>query len=318
MNLMMMTTMTIAILVGMTACDATSSKDMKLERSDKNYRVAMEDYNAGRLDSAVEGFRKVCKDDPSNASARFQLACLLQDGGKNYLDALCAFREYVFQQPDSDKARVAIDRAAICEKEYSMTLAHKYGLDGGAALLKELEESRKRLSQSEARCAKLDQDFAQAMRRISALQQEKDRLVKMIKTESAIEDVTKPVMPTDAKALLDDSDDASTDRVKLSRDVAALRMEEKLETEASSSLVPPQPENAKEKRDAMRSEKSAKKEPLHETRPSTYVVEEGDTLYKIAMRFYGTSSAWKKIRDANKALISVDGRVKAGWELKLP
>jgi len=47
-------------------------------------------------------------------------------------------------------------------------------------------------------------------------------------------------------------------------------------------------------------------------------VQDGDTLYKIAMRFYGTSSAWKKIRDANKAVISTDGRVNTGLEIKLP
>jgi nucleoid-associated protein YgaU len=48
------------------------------------------------------------------------------------------------------------------------------------------------------------------------------------------------------------------------------------------------------------------------------VIEEGDTLYKIAIKFYGRTSAWKQIRDANKALITTDGRVKSGDEIKLP
>ena len=52
--------------------------------------------------------------------------------------------------------------------------------------------------------------------------------------------------------------------------------------------------------------------------PSTYVVQEGDTLYRIAVRFYGRLSAWKKIRDANKAVISNDGRVRAGDTITLP
>ena len=52
--------------------------------------------------------------------------------------------------------------------------------------------------------------------------------------------------------------------------------------------------------------------------PDEYVVEEGDTLYKIATKFYGKASAWKLIRDANRAIISTDGRVKTGQKLKLP
>ena len=47
-------------------------------------------------------------------------------------------------------------------------------------------------------------------------------------------------------------------------------------------------------------------------------MQEGDTLYKIAMRFYGKRSAWTKIRDANKTVISTDGRVNAGERIVLP
>ena len=36
------------------------------------------------------------------------------------------------------------------------------------------------------------------------------------------------------------------------------------------------------------------------------------------MKFYGKASAWKLIRDANRAIISTDGRVKTGQKLKLP
>ena len=59
-------------------------------------------------------------------------------------------------------------------------------------------------------------------------------------------------------------------------------------------------------------------EPPHEEKPATYVVEEGDTLYKLALRFYGKRSAWQKIRDANKATVTTDGRIQAGQTLVLP
>ena len=59
-------------------------------------------------------------------------------------------------------------------------------------------------------------------------------------------------------------------------------------------------------------------EPSHEKRPEFYVVQEGDTLYRIAVRFYGKMSAWTKIRDANKATVTTDGRIRAGQRLVLP
>ena len=62
----------------------------------------------------------------------------------------------------------------------------------------------------------------------------------------------------------------------------------------------------------------AAREALMASIPDTYVVQEGDTLYKIATRFYGKSSAWKSIREANKESISTDGRVRAGMKIRLP
>ncbi len=53
-------------------------------------------------------------------------------------------------------------------------------------------------------------------------------------------------------------------------------------------------------------------------RPSTYVVQPGDNLAKIAERFYGSRSKWRDIQRANMAIISTDGRVKVGQTIKLP
>ena len=53
-------------------------------------------------------------------------------------------------------------------------------------------------------------------------------------------------------------------------------------------------------------------------RPSTYVVQPGDSLMKIAERFYGSRSKWRDIQKSNMATIPADGRVKAGQTIKLP
>lgn len=64
-----------AVLALFAGCDYIRENRFSKERAEKNYRTAMEDYRAGRIDQAVDGLEKVCQQDPVNASARFQLGC---------------------------------------------------------------------------------------------------------------------------------------------------------------------------------------------------------------------------------------------------
>lgn len=50
----------------------------------------------------------------------------------------------------------------------------------------------------------------------------------------------------------------------------------------------------------------------------TYVVQPGDTLFRVAEKYYGDSTQWKKIRDANRARIDPDGRIRAGQIIVVP
>ena len=50
----------------------------------------------------------------------------------------------------------------------------------------------------------------------------------------------------------------------------------------------------------------------------TYVVQPGDTLFRVAEKFYGDSTRWKIIRDANRARIDPDGRIRAGQMIVVP
>jgi len=52
--------------------------------------------------------------------------------------------------------------------------------------------------------------------------------------------------------------------------------------------------------------------------PRTHVVQPGETLYGIAEKYYGSTTHWKKIRDANKTRIDPDWRVRAGQILVIP
>jgi nucleoid-associated protein YgaU len=65
-----------------------------------------------------------------------------------------------------------------------------------------------------------------------------------------------------------------------------------------------------------RDDKKAK--PATSGEPRTYVVQPGDTLFRVAEKFYGESSQWRKIRDANRTRIDPDGRIRAGQSIVVP
>ncbi len=50
----------------------------------------------------------------------------------------------------------------------------------------------------------------------------------------------------------------------------------------------------------------------------TYVVKKGDTLSEIAQKFYGDSSQWKKIYNANKSRIKDPKKLQVGTKLVIP
>lgn len=50
----------------------------------------------------------------------------------------------------------------------------------------------------------------------------------------------------------------------------------------------------------------------------TYVVQPGDTLFRVSEKFYGDATHWKKLRDANRTTIDPDGRIRAGQVIVVP
>jgi len=49
-----------------------------------------------------------------------------------------------------------------------------------------------------------------------------------------------------------------------------------------------------------------------------YSVQPGDSLSKIAKKFYGDSNDWKRIFEANRDRIKNPDLIQPGWTLKIP
>jgi nucleoid-associated protein YgaU len=52
--------------------------------------------------------------------------------------------------------------------------------------------------------------------------------------------------------------------------------------------------------------------------PRSYVVQKGDTLSKIAKQFYGNTSGWRRIYEANRDRIKDPDIIQPGWNLAIP
>lgn len=63
---------------------------------------------------------------------------------------------------------------------------------------------------------------------------------------------------------------------------------------------------------------ASREEAMAPPQEETYTVEKGDTLSKIARRFYGDAKAWHRIHDANRDLIANPDLIHVGWVLKIP
>lgn len=285
-------------------CDYRERQARENDRDNSVFRAAMADYQAGRLDAAASGFEKVIESTPLNATARFQLASLQHDHQRKYLEAIANYRIYAEIAPKSDKSQVALERAKLCEEQYKAKVEQDIRNSENAGLVSELNELKKQLGEMQATEKELRATIAAKEKAIADISAENTRVRRFVGSIGDGESTEKPVVVADVKKLLDEEED-DEDRIRFSADVAQLLRDEVVE-----SLEPPMPV----------SEKKPPKPVVEKewTAPETYVVKEGDTLYKLAKEFYGDTGAWKLIRDANKATITTDGRIKAGQEIKLP
>lgn len=324
----------------MSGCDRARaiSEIEAQERSTRLYTNAMDDYRAGRLEAAIKGFERVVLDEPKSYSAHFQLATLLHDVRKDYIGAIAHYRAYLALRPASDKATVAVDRMKLCETLLAADIVKKASV--GPDVLK--NENMKLAAERDALMAKvrkLEMENEEAGKTIAGLRKDNESQHNLIAKLSAdpsgsksatakqalaelkaieAEETRRSRKPTDAELL--DEDDDSSDRIRLSGDIAKLRAAAEREDRADAEN-PYTHSVATNKPNAIAGGifgEGRKKKSATIDRPETYTVQEGDTLYKISTRFYGNSAKWRAIRELNKATVSTDGRLRVGQVLRLP
>jgi len=346
-----------ALCVFLCGCDRGPSL-AQIEENERNSRLytnAMDDLQSGRMDAAIKGFERVVLQEPKSYSAHFQLATLLQDLRKDYISAIAHYRAYLALRPASDKATVAQDRVKLCETLLSAEILRKAG--GSAsnklaadnesltaqvkALGEELAKAKRDVQRLEAEVASKHRLLAKLSVAVEAGGSARNTAIKEALASVKAEDERnerRSINPTDAELL--DGDDAepptglgrakaaaaATDRGGATSRLDAKELADAKTLAADADATPRPPTAApasgaaakKPALDALLASRHGKPAPGGGTRPDTYVVQSGDTLYKIAKRFYGSQNMWQSIQRANRAIISTDGKVRPGQTIKLP
>jgi tetratricopeptide (TPR) repeat protein len=89
-------------------------------------------------------------------------------------------------------------------------------------------------------------------------------------------------------------------------------------TPAPASVMTPSPAAATMVMAAAPVTAFAEPSPGEAVRAHTYVVQKGDTLQSLALRYYGTRSAWEKIYQANRSGLPSKDQLKVGQQLVIP
>lgn len=346
-----------ALVFAGAGCDNSIAYDYREERSEKDYQLAIKELEAGNVDKAIELLNTAIKASPGNASARFQLAIILEEKKKDYLGAYCCFAEYLRIAGDSDKSRLAREKTDRCRQ---MLSADK-NLSNNKALNKELESAYEERAKLEKQILEYSRTHEEDTAKIQTLERKVEQLSKLTDRLKGMGDVDedepvsrRPVsvarMPADEGAksaakntvkpvdsepvtppVRDNSRKELEDRenekpLRLNPEAKALNDEEENLLKNGQSDVLPRPKVDSEgpakvaETSASMSgfyKKPEKTEKVRD-RPEYYIVKEGEGLMQIAKRFYGDKSKWKKIREANKTVVGPKGQVKAGQKLRLP
>ena len=325
--------MCLAALAFLSGCrQSEMSLADRADRASRHYAAAMAELQAGRIDSAIKSFQDVVHEEPGNGNAHFQLAALLEDVKKDYLGAMIHYRLYCLIRPDSDKAAVAHDRMKGCETRYAVDAMTKAGVE--SKISAELAELREEHRQCGKKIAKLGDELETANRKVASLEKTVEMKSRMLEKAKGVADDSsvaaapkKKLRPTDAQ-LLDDEDEG--ERRISSSEIKSLRamLDEDERTAKPPSISPaPSQDDSNVQQSKVSDSRNVVDNPFlkkddrkdkKRTIPETYTVEEGDTLMRISAKFYGTNRKWREIREANKTIVSPDGRVRVGQVIKLP
>ena len=292
------------------AADARDRATPAFERE-----VALE--QVGKLDEAIAQYDQMLLDHPRQFSVHLHLALLLHDHRQDYVGAVYHYKRYLALRPGGEKDEMIEQRIRLAEQLLAAQLLRQVGEAAGVAqsrMTAEIEALNSRVAALEGEKAALAAEREKLARELQAAQGEAQRLrwlVENMRLEETEAEAgrARPSVLSRILTRREGGDSPSAQAEKLpplgSDAIAAARREaERMAAGDAPAAGPSGAEGggAPPRAPALR----------------TYVVQPGDTLFRIAERHYGDGTRWTRVRDANRQRIGADGQVRAGQILEIP
>jgi len=277
-------------LLLLTGCRPSVAEREARDRELPLFQKARAAEQQGHLDDAIKLYNETLLANPRAFSAHLSLAILQQEHAQDYINAIYHYQRYLDLQPGADKADLAAQRKKLSEQFLTQQLI------------------RTNADAADALHNRLMQEIDILKGQIISLQSDKTALTR---TNTTLQAAVK-------------SHESEIARLK--------RLNERLTVPAPApqqTTPPRRPEipNIQNEKTAPRpapvpaiitpAPTPAQTPPPQPAPPRTHVVQQGETLYRIAERYYNDPAKWEQIRDANQALMT-DGRLRVGQTLVIP
>ncbi len=310
--------LTCAAAIAFLGCDRESVADReRAERSNALFAEAMAAESKGDTAGAAQLYRQLLLRDNAMASAHLNLAILLQDVRKDYLEAAHHYQAYLDLEPSSEKAAMVRDRltsvkgllatqlaADIVAREQRALASERDGLKAQIAALERTgEELRAAVAAKEKDIAGLQGQVAQLRKLVDAMKSAEAEAkvsheAELAAARKAAEEAKAQPEPGAGSALIDA---VRADAKRMIEEPDGGQAAQNAATRAAVEGVADEPPLA-----------------ASPTPGKRYTVRPGDTLSRLSREAYGNAAGWAKIRDANRSTSNPDGRLRAGETILIP
>lgn len=308
------------ILTGcaLVGCDQLRTDDpAELEKKNSTYLAALAAEQADDCDKAIALYQELTLEKPRFASAHLNLARLFHDKKKNYIDAVYHYQAFLILDPDSEKKTIVTSRLNMAKN----LLASQYSAQAASMTAEQVANSKQLLEQVES-----EQAANRALKQqVEILTGEKAELERQVQELRKLLTYLRERDTKTASALTDEEIKSEIEAMRSFSKTATERPKEAKPTDEISDIrnqveqMLHDPSGGVTTSETKTNITAAVVAPTPKTKPQqTYTIKPGDSLYKISTHFYGRNGDWRKIRDANRAVIPDINKLAPGTVIVIP
>lgn len=293
-----------------TGCGPTSVMPYTAEVDDPDYRRGKELLRMGREQEALSTFLKVV-DQRGGAAPESHLdaAILYQQHVKDPIAAIYHYRRYRELRPNTDQAKLALQRIESCIRDFAKTLP-------GQPLDNQVE--RTDLIDTVDRLQRENLQLKEQLAAARAAVLDASRTAGLANSGAGPDaSVSLPVEPSQGGFVTDPSGgNPPPSRVAPQPEYSAPVGVVPVAPVNPAPATPPAVPFTPAPRPATPTPQPAPAQPAASARK--HVVAKGDTLMSISLRYYGNRSRWRDIFAANRDQLPTESSLRIGMELRIP